>query len=836
MVALTAGCGGDANGGFTVDADRSGEPGVSRILTAASGVPAIGNWAQIGPGPILPEANDWQLGLGPNAGRVNDIAVDPTSPTDQILYVATDGGIWKSVDGGVTWQPKTDRMASLAPTRVLLDPGDPSTIYAPIPNVGLYKSIDGGETWSIPSVPFAGKAVEDVMVPAAGTIVFATDIGIYKSIDGGAHFGQPPSFDDNQPVNGGLFYRLRPDAAAPATTWLATLSNRGGLARSTDGGVTFGSNLFRADNGGLDPGSYQAISFAQAAPPNQRILYVDAWTQDANMVLTTRLFVSNDGGTNWAPRAASNLPVIVNSGSAWPILAVDPIVPTRVYLAALDLYRSLDGGQTFQGVGTGKIHVDQRAFVFSPHAPQGSMSSWRFYSGNDGGIFSSNTAGVTFDSHNGNLASAKIYEIDIGRGSALNNTLSWIAMQDNGVAAHVPTSGANTWQQLYSGDGEAVAIAPSDPELVYFTTDGYTQVRNPGGTTSPPMLLAPNGTSSALPSVLHWAIDAHNENIVHALDQLQPKLYLTTAGQSRFLLVHTFPSLPTAIALDPSHSDNVWLGFADGTIARTKNATAGAGAGWTTFSAGLPLPASVAALAVDPGNSERVVAVYSDLSNITNPSLRTRHVFMTETGGSAWSDIGGTDGGPPSANVPDLYVSSVVIDSDPSLKTPRSIIIANMAGVLETRDLGHSWHRLGIGLPANDTYSNLALDSSVSPSTLRVCAVGRGCFELRSSPNPLLMVESNLAFGQQAVGAVATQTARLYNASLQMIVLNSVRPVSASADFQVKAPALPLRLVPGAEVDLVMQFSPSTRGNQRASFRILGDGANALLFASGTGN
>ena len=124
-------------------------------------VPVVNvQWAQIGPQPLRIDDKHNYQGAGPDSGEVTDIAIDPRNATDQVIYIGTnDGGIWKSIDGGATWVPKTDFMPSNSMGAVALDPGNPSIVYAGTGNafnngffkgIGVYQSPDGGDTWVIP--------------------------------------------------------------------------------------------------------------------------------------------------------------------------------------------------------------------------------------------------------------------------------------------------------------------------------------------------------------------------------------------------------------------------------------------------------------------------------------------------------------------------------------------------------------------------------------------------------------------------------------------------------------------------------------------------------------
>lgn len=114
-------------------------------------MPGICNWTPVGAGPVVTASvQAW-------AGRTLSIAIDPTNP--DIVYAGTaNGGVWKTVDGGDTWSPKSDYQMSLAIGALAIDPSDPLRIFAgtgEYNNVGvgtyygngLLRSTTGGDAW-----------------------------------------------------------------------------------------------------------------------------------------------------------------------------------------------------------------------------------------------------------------------------------------------------------------------------------------------------------------------------------------------------------------------------------------------------------------------------------------------------------------------------------------------------------------------------------------------------------------------------------------------------------------------------------------------------------------
>jgi uncharacterized protein GlcG (DUF336 family) len=328
------------------------------------------------------------------SGKIDALAVDPRDPN--VLYLgSSDGGVWKTIDGGTHWAPLFDQQDSLSIGSIALDPQDPDTIYVGtgaeyesflsigVYGDGIYKSTNGGQSWrhfdaSIFGVPLStyngdggARVVSLAVSPQDKKVVLAgvkfSDFsplpgsGIWRSSDGGARwdlvlagdFGGQVLFD---PTDGNTAY------AVLNTTFGAVTAGPDGVYKSTDGGITWKPIL-----------SYSANYIALAiAPSNPQTLY--ALTVDPAVIKST------DGGRTWSAP-------LYNSGFCGDqcaydqVIAVDPVDPNIVFIGGeLYIHRSLDGGATWTKVDGRIIHVDHHALAFSA---DGTV----LYDGNDGGVW-----------------------------------------------------------------------------------------------------------------------------------------------------------------------------------------------------------------------------------------------------------------------------------------------------------------------------------------------------------------------------------------------------------------------------------------------------------------
>jgi Abnormal spindle-like microcephaly-assoc'd, ASPM-SPD-2-Hydin len=818
-------------------------------------------WTQIGPAPLQIDPgggscdggalncnNDYQ-GLGPDSGMVTDIAVDPRNTTDRTIYIAAnDGGVWKSTDGGSTWTPTSDNQVSLSIGALALDPANPSVVYAGtgaqpvatngfVKGAGILKSTDGGQTWStVGASVFTGVRINRMVMPASNVLLVGSGNGLYRSVDGGLNFGNnSPNFDNGQPVlgSGALISDLHLDTANPNTVY-AAVSNQG-LFRSTDGGATFPptNNLF--NNTGGPTGTLNYISFAQSTSPNNQEIV--ASIQGG----TYQLIRSTDGGASWSgPSASASTAAGQNNGCQCgydQTVGIDPQDANQVYIGFQELYKSSDGGQTFNttAVTHGQTHWDHHAIAFSPSTHWGGGGApTTMYVGEDGGFARSTNGGANWTNLDDGIATNLFRAIDIGRGSAANNAYTYGGMQDTGSSERRAGFSGNDWHLGIDGDGGAVAVDPSNPQRAYGQDDGGYIITTDGGNTWD--FSTPHG----LPSAFRFAVDPNTPANVFATtatgNGFNPGavLYESTNSGNNYSSIHTFSSPVWAMANTAADSNTMWVGLANGTVQYSTNLLSGGSSTWTSVSIpGKPAGQFVSGIAIDPTNTSRVVVTYTGFFGNNPTNLRTKHVFLTTDGGTSWNDVSGVDGG--TQNLPDLPVNSVVMDPG---TTPPSIIVADDAGVLRSVDNGGTWQRLGVGLPLVDA-TWLAMDTSATPPVLRVGTWGRSTYELTPATGPALAVNADLGFGPVPVGRRATRIVQLFNVGSADLHVVSFTRTAGSPEFSITSgPPTPVTIAPGEEIDYTVQFAPTSRGDKTATFTVQSDDPNSpstQIPASGTG-
>jgi photosystem II stability/assembly factor-like uncharacterized protein len=414
--------------------------------------------------------------IGPTVSGGRVAAVAGTPQDDQLYYLGTaGGGVWKSSNGGATWQPVFEKQAVAAVGAVAIDPTNERVVWAgtgeanPRNDVsygdGLYESTDAGKTWrrsglagvwSISRIAVDPKDSRHVVVGAFGDpFKDSPDRGVYVTFDGGRTWNKtlyltPASgasdvaIDPRDPnvVYAGMWHFRR-------LPWTFTSGGPdGGLFKSTDGGRTWK----RLSGNGLPAGYTGRIGLAVAPNRPDRVF---ALIEAKGGIL----WRSDDGGRHWIMSSSDTL--VDQRPFYFTHIAVDPHDANHVYAVSEMLAESKDGGRKFTEIAKG-VHVDYHAIWIDP------TNSKRIIVGEDGGYALTND--LEHWSFSRNLTIGQIYHVGL---SGENPYQVCVAFQDNGGFCGPENSLDSEgildrhWTDVVGGDGVWTVPDPADPRYVW---------------------------------------------------------------------------------------------------------------------------------------------------------------------------------------------------------------------------------------------------------------------------------------------------------------------------------------------------------------------------------
>jgi len=426
---------------------------------------------------------EWR-GIGPAlmSGRIADIAIDPLDPATWYVAVGS-GGVWKTDNAGVTWTSLFDGQGSYSIGALAIDSNHPHTLWVGTgENVGgrhvaygdgIYRSRDGGKTWQnmgLAASEHIGMILVDprdskVVYVAAQGPLWSTggERGLYKSVDGGENWQKILGGGPYTGVNEVHFDPRDPDVLYASTHQryrnVAALMNTGaesGIHKSTDAGATWRelSNGLPKKEMGEDMGK---IGLA-VSPVDPDVVY-------ATIELGRRtggFWRSADGGESWEKRSE------YVSGATGPHyyqeLFADPHQFDRIYAMDATLHISEDGGTTFEPEEEKPKHGDHHAMAFDLDNPG------HYLIGTDGGLYETWDLGKTFR-FTANLPVTQFYKVavdydepfyNVYGGTQDNNTQGGPSRTDN-----VHGIRNSDWFITLFGDGHQPAVDPTDPNIVY---------------------------------------------------------------------------------------------------------------------------------------------------------------------------------------------------------------------------------------------------------------------------------------------------------------------------------------------------------------------------------
>ncbi len=749
------------------------------------------------------------IGPSVSGGRLGDVA--GTNHDASLYYVgAAGGGVWKSSDGGMDWEPVFDAQDVAPIGAIAIDPSNENVVWAgtgeaaPRNDVsygdGIYRTIDGGGHWQRMGLQASSQISRILIDPSNSNHVLAaalgdpfkdtSDRGVYETTDGGTtwkrtlYLGLSSGAAD-------LAWNASNPSVVYAGMWQFRRTNwsiesggaQDGLYKSIDGGATW----TKLTGHGLPDGPMGRIGLA--------VLHdrVYALIQSSHGLL----WRSDDAGANWQFMTADTL--INERPFYFSRITVDPSDPNHAFASSVALAETRDGGRTWKRSGQ-RLHGDHHAMWIS-------ADGRRILEGNDGGVGLSLDNGKRWARVN-LLPISQVYHIGYDSNVPYNVCAG---LQDNGTWCAPSNSLSNDgilakyWQKVAGGDGTWTWPDPIDSRLIWYSSGGGTNggelwLYNEGTKTQTAISPYLRDQNVVPPRELRYrfnwespiAFDPFDEHVAYyggnvvfrtnnrgaRWDAISPDLtrnikahQLITGGITNEGTGAETSDTILVIALSPVRRGMIWAGTDDGNIALTRDG----GAHWRNVS--IPgLDAHARIETVEPSHFSPAVA-YANVDR-HYAGDRKPYVYRTTDYGAHWTSIAG--------NLPaDQFVR--VIREDPH---HAQLLYAGLEqSFWASWNAGASWQRVSAGLPAASVR-----DVRVQPQTndLLLATHGRGIWILDDA-TPLQRLA---ALHQDAL--LRIRTAYLFNRhqdTFNLLAAGENPPVGALITiYQARAPENPPQL------------------------------------------
>jgi photosystem II stability/assembly factor-like uncharacterized protein len=621
------------------------------------------------------ERLEWRsIGPANMSGRATDVEGVPGNPN--IVYAAAaSGGVWKTINGGVTWKPIFERESTLSIGDIAVQPGNPDVVWVGTGESntrntvsfgdGLYKTLDGGKTWKHMGLKESEHISAIAINPQNPDIVYVAAVGhafgpneergVFMTTDGGKTWTRTLYIDkehgcsdlDIDPTNPNILYAGMWSFERKPWTFRSG-SEKGGVFKSIDGGRTWNK---------LTNGLPQLIGRigVRVAPSNGNVVYAILEAKEG------LLYRSDDRGETW--KMVSKQAQIVSRGFYYTRVRVDPANENHVYAVASTLFSSIDGGKTFRSI-TGKVHIDYHALWIDPKNPK------RLWVAQDGGFAVSFDDGETWEPVL-NIPIGQPYQIHADNRQPFYYLMG--GYQDNGAwtgpsRTREPAGIMNDdWRMVNFGDGFYILNQPDDPEIYISESQGGAIVRtdmrtreqqeiNPWGRGSG------GGPPAGEKYRFNWntpiVLSSHDHNTLYLAgnvvfrstdfgktwEKISPDLTTNDpekqkdAGGPIAFENSTAEYYTTIITLaeSPLQKDTIWVGTDDGNVQVTNDG----GKNWKNIVGNVPkVPANSPVTHVELSRANAQTAFIAFDRHMFDDFKP--YVFKTMDGGKTWTSIAG---------------------------------------------------------------------------------------------------------------------------------------------------------------------------------------------------
>jgi photosystem II stability/assembly factor-like uncharacterized protein len=436
--------------------------------------------------------------IGSIGNRITSAYGIPGDPNTYYVGAAS-GGVWKTTDGGLNWDPVFDEQAAQSIGHLALAPSNPNIVWVGTGEAhtrshisignGIYKSLDAGKTWSHVGLETTGRIARVVIHPQDPDIVFACsqghsygpqpERGVYRTADGGRTWTLVLHVDPNTGCSDLAMNPANPNVLVAGFwqlemhTWSRESGGPGsGIFKSSDGGNTWrrlrGNGLPARDHGKV------ALAFARSNPDHLYALIEtgDGVPWNGRPTDSGELWTSLDGGDHWTLTSYDRQ--LAGRTQYYSRVVVQPDDENEVHFLSGSYTRSLDGGRTTMDLGFGSSPGGDNHDLWID-----ATNGDRMIVANDGGVSISTTRGRSW--YRLQLPVAQMYH------ATVDTRIPYFVYgnRQDGPSFRVPSNsrtgggggGGGTiarseWFSVAGGESGWATPDPEDPDIVWSSASG----------------------------------------------------------------------------------------------------------------------------------------------------------------------------------------------------------------------------------------------------------------------------------------------------------------------------------------------------------------------------